>query len=112
MDERTLRALEFPDVLTHLAARCLSEAGKRAALELRPLDDAAAVRHAQHLFEETRSWLAEGEFRLSGFPDLSGVFAFLNGRDPLLDGDALWAMRETLSLARRAAESVHAGAAR
>ena len=112
MDERTLRALEFPDVLTHLAARCLSEAGKRAALELRPLDDAAAVSHAQHLFEETRSWLAEGEFRLSGFPDLSGVFAFLNGRDPLLDGDALWAMRETLSLARRAAESVHAGAAR
>lgn len=112
MDERTLRALEFPDVLTHLAARCLSEAGRQAALDLCPLDDAAAVSHAQHLFEETRSWLAEGEFRLPAFPDVSGVFVHLAGHDPLLDGDALWAMRETLNLARRAAASVHAGAAR
>ncbi|MCH5276883.1 MAG: Smr/MutS family protein [Desulfovibrionaceae bacterium] len=112
MDERTLRALEFPDILTQLSRFCLSEAGGRAALALCPLDDAARVSHALHLFEETRSWLAEGEFRLPGFPDISGVFGFLQGRDPVLDSDALWAMRETLTLSRQAAESVHAGAAR
>ena len=46
MDERTLRALEFPRVLERLSAFCLSEAGKEAALALRPLADADAVRAA------------------------------------------------------------------
>ena len=39
MEERTLNALEFPKVLGHLAKRCSSEAGKEAALSLRPLED-------------------------------------------------------------------------
>lgn len=112
MDERTLRALEFFGVLDQLAARCLSEAGKEAALALRPLSDADTVRHAQRLFEETCSWLAEGDFHLAAFPDISDVLGYLRGHDPLLEQDALWAVKETLGQARRAAQSVHEGAAR
>ena len=37
MDERTLRALEFPRVLERLSAFCLSEAGKEAALGAKAL---------------------------------------------------------------------------
>ena len=49
MEERTLNALEFPKVLGHLAKRCSSEAGKEAALSLRPLEDFDAVFRRQRL---------------------------------------------------------------
>ncbi len=113
MDERTLRALEFPRVLERLSAFCLSEAGKEAALALRPLADADAVRDSQYLYDELRSWMAEGEFRLGSFPDISGLLAYVRGNaDPLLDMDGLWALKSALALAVRAAESIHAGASR
>ncbi len=111
-DDRTLKALEFSRILEHLAARCLSDAGKEAALALRPLPGADAVRHAQALFEETRIWLAEGDIRPASFPDLSGVLAYLNGRAPLLEQDALWAVKEALLLAERIVVSALEGAAR
>ncbi len=104
MDERTLRALEFPRVLERLSAFCLSEAGKEAALALRPLADADAVRDSQYLYDELRSWMAEGEFRLGSFPDISGLLAYVRGNaDPLLDMDGLWALKSALALAVRAA---------
>ena len=113
MDGRTLHALEFPRVLERLSDFCLSEAGKEAALALRPMDDEGAVRKSQHLYDETRSWLAEGEFSPVSFPDISGLLAHVRTRaDALLDMDGLWALKETLSLARREALSIHAGAAR
>lgn len=112
MDERTLKALELPRMLEQLADRCLSDAGREAVLALRPVSDPDAVRRARHLFEETRSWAAEGEFRLSAFPDISPLLTTLRGRAPLLDTDALWALRETLNLARKAAVSVQEGADR
>ena len=62
MDERTLHALEFPRVLERLSDFCLSEAGREAALALRPMDDEDRVRTAQHVYDEMRSWLAEGDF--------------------------------------------------
>ena len=46
---RTLHALEFPQITEHLASLCLSPAGRERALELRPLEDAAAVTHAARL---------------------------------------------------------------
>jgi len=113
MDDRTLRALEFPRVLERLSRFCLSEAGKEAALGLRPMDDAERIRDSQHLYDELRSWLAEGDFSPISFPDISGLLAYVqNHADPLLEMDGLWALRETLGLARRAATSIHAGASR
>ena len=110
MEERTLNALEFPKVLGHLAKRCSSEAGKEAALSLRPLEDFDAVFRRQRLVEETLIWSAREKSRLPSFPDISPLFSFLEGRDPLLDTDALWALRESLGLAGNIAESIHAEA--
>ena len=64
MDDRTLRALEFPRVLERLSSFCLSEAGREAALALRPMSNAHAIRDSQYMYDELRSWMAEGEFRL------------------------------------------------
>ena len=113
MDGRTLQALEFPRVLERLAEFCLSEAGKEAALLLRPMDDESEVRRSQHLYDEMRSWLAESEFSPVSFPDISGLLNHVRTHaDPLLDMDELWALKECLGLARRAVQSIHAGAQR
>ena len=113
MDGRTLHALEFPRVLERLSDFCLSEAGKEAALALRPMDNEEKVRESQHLYDEARSWLAEGEFTPVAFPDISGLLAHVRSHaDALFDMDGLWALKETLILARRAAQSIHAGAER
>ena len=55
---RTLHALEFPQITEHLAGLCLSPAGRERALELRPLEDAAAVTHAARLYDESAVWAA------------------------------------------------------
>ena len=113
MDERTLRALEFPRVLERLSAFCISDAGKEAALRLRPMAEAEEVRRSQYLYDEIRDWLAEGDFNLVSFPDISGLLAYVHGHaDPMLEMDGLWALKSALGLARRAAESIHSGAAR
>ncbi|MGN1038872.1 MAG: endonuclease MutS2, partial [Mailhella sp.] len=77
MDERTLHALEFPRVLERLSEFCKSEAGKAAALSLRPMSDEESVRTSQHLYDEMRSWLAEGEFSPVSFPDISGLLSLI-----------------------------------
>ncbi len=113
MDERTLHALEFPRVLERLSEFCKSEAGKAAALSLRPMSDEESVRTSQHLYDEMRSWLAEGEFSPVSFPDISGLLSLIRSHaDPLIDMDGMWALKETLNLARSAAQSIHAGAQR
>ena len=113
MDERTLLALEFPRVLERLSDFCLSEAGKEAALALRPMDDEDSVRASRHLYDEMRSWLAEGDFSPVSFPDISGLLTHVRTHaDPILDMDGLWALKETLGLALRIAQSIHAGAER
>ena len=78
MDDRTLRALEFPRVLERLSSFCLSEAGKGAALALRPMDSLEDVQRAQYLYDEVRSWMAEGDFTLGSFPDISGLLSYVH----------------------------------
>ncbi|MBO6002144.1 MAG: Smr/MutS family protein [Mailhella sp.] len=113
MDERSFRALEFDRVLKALADLCHSEAGRQAALSLRPLDSPAEILHRQHLYEEARSWLAEADRPALSFPDLSGAMRYLGDHaSPLLDLEALWMFRETLLLARRIADGIHEGASR
>lgn len=116
MDSRTLKALEFGKVLEILAGMCVSEAGQRSVAALVPLEDVDAVSAAHTLFDEVRTWTAESGFRLVTFPDLDGLFPHLEKMGPeeetsplLLDGDALWAMRETLLQMRRAAQSIASG---
>ena len=74
---RTLHALEFPQITEHLASLCLSPAGRERALELRPLEDAAAVTHAARLYDESAVWAArpmgEGGFELPQIAQLVKV---------------------------------------
>lgn len=114
MDSRTLKALEFGKVLEHLAGMCVSEAGRRVSLGIAPLSDADSVAAVQTLFDEVRTWAGQGGFRLYAFPDLEGLFpslekeTFASGSDAgfLIDTDALWALRETLGLLRKALASI------
>ena len=114
MDSRTLKALEFGKVLEHLAGFCVSEAGRRTALGLSPLEDVAAVNAAHTLFDQIRTWAAHSGFRLSAFPDMEGLFPHLEKSVSAasfapLDADAMWALRETLLLLRKAMQSIAEG---
>ncbi|WP_035064755.1 endonuclease MutS2 [Nitratidesulfovibrio termitidis] len=109
MESRSLQVLEFGKVLTHLAGLCVSEAGAEAALAVRPLTGIDAVRHAAALFDEARRWAGHTGFRLSSFPPLDGVFRALDAPATVLDLDALWALRQTLGLARKLAVSIREG---
>ncbi len=129
IDKRTLNALEYGKILDYLAALCISAAGRETALALRPLPDANEAREAALLFDESRTWAGlnrssgasdrhssggkgdtgEGPFRMEAFPDISGVLRFLASPAAQLDLDALWAVREMLRLARRAAASLRRG---
>ncbi len=120
MDKRTLKALEFAKILDVLAAQCVSEAGRAACLELEPCADFATVNAEQALYEQARTWFAqcgtlpenEGGFTLADFPDCTGLFSYLERPSTSLDGDALFALRIVLSLARRAVLSIREGETR
>ncbi|WP_353120286.1 Smr/MutS family protein [Nitratidesulfovibrio sp.] len=109
MESRSLQVLEFGKVLAHLAGLCVSEAGADAARAVRPLTGIEAVHHAAALFDEARRWAGHTGFRLSSFPPLDGVFRALDAPATVLDLDALWALRQTLGLARKLAVSIREG---
>ncbi len=99
MEDRSLDVLEYGKVLTRLAELCVSEAGKNAALALRPLKTLEKVHAAAALFDEARGLFAQG-FTLASFPDISGALNFLETSAADLDVDALWALRQCLSQAQ------------
>lgn len=107
---RTLHALEFPQITEHLASLCLSPAGRERALELRPLEDAAAVTHAARLYDESAVWAArpmgEGGFALGAFPDVGAFLRVAEKPGLQPDTDAFWALREMLRLAKAAHASI------
>lgn len=110
MQSRTLKALEFGKVLEHLAACCVSEAGKNVCAALSPLEDVSRVAEAHRLFEEVRVWTATGGVTFQSFPDLEGLLLlFEGGATVVVDADAFWALRGVLNLAREAVRSILAG---
>lgn len=106
MNERALKLLELPKVLSHLANGAVSEAGKKACLSLRPHSGIAEVRHASAWFEEARVWKARTGFVLPSFLSLDGVLTYLESPMALLDLDALWGIRQTLIPAKEMVESL------
>jgi DNA mismatch repair protein MutS2 len=56
--QKTLQDLEFPVVLEQLAARCNTELGKAAALEIQPLSDVA---YLKTVLGQTSEYLASFE---------------------------------------------------
>ncbi len=114
MDERSLHVLEFYRILEILSGFCRAEAGKKAALELRPFCDVQQIKTRQHLYEETRSWMAEcGGDPVPEFSDLSGILAYLETHTaPDVDAESLWVLRDVLILMRKLSLSIHEGAER
>lgn len=110
--ERTLQSLEFPKVLEYLAYGCLSEAGKDAALALRPLSTLPEVLEAARLFDQARTWASaarlhgENSFAMVAFPDVRPLLEQTQKTTPRLDLEDFWALREMLRLATRAVASL------
>ena len=72
MDERTLEAIEYPQALKLLAARCQSAPGQAAALSLRPAAEAAVVRVRLDETDEALDLMRMGEkLPLAPFEDPS-----------------------------------------
>ncbi len=100
MDKRALTLLELPRVLEFLADKAVSEAGKTACLNLRPHEDMASVRDAGAWYSQGRIWKAKTGFVLPAFLSLDGVLSHLDSPLALLDLDALWGLRQTLTPAK------------
>ena len=102
MDDRTLQAIEYPGTLGLIAERCISAPARRAALGLRPADEAWEVRR---LLDETgeASGLAESGERipLAAFEDPAPWFEEIRARGGVLE--PLWLL-EILSLLSTAAD--------
>ncbi len=115
ISSRTFVALEFDKVLDHLAKRCSSISGKALALAKTPLANANEAMEESRLYDECRLWASIAQsagqdkkaFRMIAFPDISGIKPFLRAPQAVLDLDALWTLREVLTLAFQAQTSVY-----
>ncbi|MDD3312040.1 Smr/MutS family protein [Pseudodesulfovibrio sp.] len=106
MESRTFELLEFPKVLGALAGFAVSEPGASACRGLRPLNSLEEVRAAAELFEQCAAWVNETGFSFPAFPELDGMFAFLNNPKGVLDLDDLFALKQTLDIASGARDSL------
>lgn len=119
---RTLKALEFGKVLECLASFCVSEAGKKACLALSPQTQQEVVLASQKLFDEVRTWAADGRSFFHEFPDMEILLDVLSPQflssshaaksSETLIEDAFWALREVLNLAKPIMRSILDGAAK
>ena len=111
---RTLQALEYHHITSHLSSLCISGVGRERALNLTPLDSAEDVNLAARVYEEAADWSSRptpggAVFTLNAFPDVSGfLHAAQTSRAHAFqpDVDAFWALREVLRLAREAHASI------
>ena len=106
MESRTFQVLEFPKILGALSGFAVSEAGISACLELHPFDTLKDVRHASTLFEQAAAWAGESGYSIKSFPDLDGLFAYLDRPTGVLDQDGLFALKQVFDIARESKESL------
>jgi DNA mismatch repair protein MutS2 len=103
MESRTLLLLEFPKILEALAAFCRSDSGARAANALTPASTLENVSRRQSRLRQALAWVGETRVDCPGFPDVSGVWAYVQPQSQVsraLDLDALWALGRFLAAAK------------
>ena len=103
MESRTLLLLEFPKILEALAACCRSESGARAANAVTPASTLEDVSRRQSRLRQALAWVGETRVDCPGFPDVSGVWAYVQPQSQVsrvLDLDALWALGRFLAAAK------------
>jgi DNA mismatch repair protein MutS2 len=108
MDSRTLQLLEYPKVLQHLSHFAVSEAGRDACLSLLPETDPLRIAERSALVREAIHFCACKDVRLSAFPDVAGVFAYLKNPLAFLDVDGLIGLWEMLKVAASLVERLGA----
>jgi DNA mismatch repair protein MutS2 len=106
MESRSFQVLEFPKILGALSGFAVSEAGVSACLKLHPFETLDEVARALTLFEQASAWAGEASFAIRSFPDLDGLFTYLNGPGNALDQDDLFALKQALDVACEARESL------
>ncbi|MFW6325845.1 MAG: endonuclease MutS2, partial [Desulfovermiculus sp.] len=77
MESRTLRLLEYYDVLNHVQGYARSEPGARACLALRPLPDAQHLGVENELLTEALEAAEELASAVTAFPEMEGIFSCL-----------------------------------
>lgn len=106
MESRTFQVLEFPKILGALSGFAMSEAGVSACLALRPFEQLEDIQHSTELYEQGAAWVKESGFNLKTFPDLDGLFAYLERQNGVLDQDDLFALKQVLDIARISRDSL------
>lgn len=106
MESRTYQVLEFPKILQALSDFAKSEAGMSACTKLHPLESLEDVRHAATLFDQAASWIGESGYVFKSFPELDGLFAYLDRPSGVIDQDGLFAMKQALEVAREGRDSL------
>ena len=94
-----MQLLEYPKVLQHLSHFAVSEAGRDACLSLLPETDPDRIAARSALVREAIHFCGHKDVRLSAFPDVTGVFAYLRNPLSFLDHDGLVGVREMLKAA-------------
>jgi len=106
MESRTSQVLEFPKILNALSSFAVSEAGAFACKQIRPHDELDDVRAAAELYEQAASWAGESGFRMKAFPNLDGLFSYLDNQNGVLDQDGLFALKQALDISRISRDSL------
>ncbi len=105
MDKNTLELLEFYQVLNLLGECCVSESGKKRAVNLRPYNELQKVERELKLLEEAREYRDEIVGLIEKFPPLEGLFAHIQ-EDKILDEDGLWGIRVFLDKSKKLKEFI------
>jgi len=106
MESRTFQVLEFPKILSALAGFAVSEAGSIACEKIRPFDSLDEVRRSGELFGQAAAWTGETGFKMKSFPNLDGLFVYLERQSGVLDQDGLFALKQGLDNARISRDSL------
>ena len=110
MEQRTIHNLEFRKVLERLADFAVSEAGANACLAIAPASTRDEAQEDAQLFRQGQEWARTVAVKLTSFPDLAGMFGFIDSPSAVLDLDDLWALRQVLVQARDLRASIRVNA--
>jgi len=107
MDKDAQRVLEFGKITHILAGYAVTPRGKARATELRPMDDADAIRHALRETSEMAAALGEGySLPLAPVEDVSQHAEKAQAGGGPLEPAALWRIAECVDTANRVAGSL------
>jgi DNA mismatch repair protein MutS2 len=106
MESRTFELLEFPKILGVLSGLAVSEPGVSACLKLKPFTSLDSIRLETEFFEQGAAWAGESGFVFPPFPELDGLFAYLDNPKSVLDQDDLFALKQVLDIAQDARDSL------